>query len=97
MKSHIICLDCCSYGHPNKEIEKFYQYIDRILTKISEENKLVFCMGDQFNVNLSNCNVHTRTDDIDNIFSNNTVHGAIIGIIISYTSYPFRNNYPQWK
>ena len=66
IKSHIIYLGCCSYRHPNTEIEKFYQYIDRILTKISKESKLVFCMGDQFDVNLSNYNIHTHTDDIDN-------------------------------
>ena len=39
-------------------------------------------MGDQFDVNLSNYNIHTPTNDIDNIFSNNTVHKAVIGIII---------------
>ena len=39
-------------------------------------------MGDQFNVSLSNYNLCTHTNDIDNIFSNNTVHEAIIGIII---------------
>ena len=52
MKSHIVYLGCCLYRHPNTEMEKFYQYIDRNLAKISKENKLVFCMGDQFNVNL---------------------------------------------
>ena len=50
--------------------------------KIPIVNKFVFCMGDQFDVNLSNYNIHTPTNDIDNIFSNNTVHKAIIGIII---------------
>ena len=73
---------CCSYRDPNTEIEMFYQYIDRILTKISEENKPVFCMGDQCDINLSNYNVHTHANDIDNIFSNHTVHEAIIGINI---------------
>ena len=58
------------------------KYIDRILKQISKESTLVFCMGDQFDVNLSNYDVHIRTNDIDNIFSNNTVHEAIIGIII---------------
>ena len=80
MKSDIIYLACCSYRHPNTETEKFYQYVDRIFTKISKESKLVFCMGDQFNINLSTYNVHTHAND--NIFSNNTVHEAIIGIII---------------
>ena len=87
----------CSYRHP----KKFYQYIDKMLTKIFEENKLVFCLGDQFNVNLSNYNVYTHTNEfltimihiiycptdhsasiVDNIFSKNTVHEAIIEIII---------------
>ena len=49
---------------------------------ISKVNKFVFCMGDQFDVNLSNYNIHTRTNDIDNIILDNTVHKAIIGIII---------------
>ena len=31
-------------------------------------------MGDQFDVNLSNYNMHTPTNDIDNIFSSSTVH-----------------------
>ena len=38
-------------------------------------------MKNQFDVNLSNY-IHTRSSDIDNIFSNNIVHEAIIGIII---------------
>ena len=82
IKSHIIYLGCCSYRHPNTETEKCHQYIDGILTNICKENKLVFCMGDQFDVNLSNYNIHNHTHDTDNIFSNKTVHEAIIGIII---------------
>ena len=35
------------------------------MAKISKENKLVFCMGD-FNVNLSNYNGHTHTNDFLN-------------------------------
>ena len=34
-------------------------------------------MGDQFNVNLSNYNLHTHANGINNIFSNNTVHKAV--------------------
>ena len=41
-------------------------------------------MGDQFDVNLSNYNMYTPTNDIDNIFLSNTVHKAIIGIIIIF-------------
>ena len=44
---NILC--CSSYRHPNTEIEKFNKYIDKVMTKITKENKLIFCMGD-FNV-----------------------------------------------
>ena len=40
------------------------------MTKIVEENKLFFCMGD-FNVNLFNYNVHNPTNDfLDSMLSN---------------------------
>ena len=81
-KSHILYLGCCSYRHPNTEIEKFYQYIHRSLTKITKEKEIVFCMGDQFHVNILSYNIHFYTNHIDNIFSNNTVHEAKIRIII---------------
>ena len=60
---NVLC--CCAYRHPNTEIDKFNKYIDTVMAKISKENKLVFCMGD-FNVNLSNYNVHTHTNDFLN-------------------------------
>ena len=42
----------------------FINIFDRILTKVSsKENTLVFCMVDSFNVNPSNYNVHTHTND----------------------------------
>ena len=60
---NVLC--CCTYRHPNTEIDKFNKYINRVMAKISKENKLVFCMGD-FNVNLSNYNGDTHTNDFLN-------------------------------
>ena len=60
---NVLC--CCAYRHPNTEIDKFNEYINRVMAKISKENKLVFCMGD-FNANLLNYNVHTHTNDFLN-------------------------------
>ena len=38
---HPVYLGCCSYRHPNtEEIEKIYQYIDRIFDKTSKEKNL---------------------------------------------------------
>ena len=63
--------------------QKQYRCIDRILTKYLKQTNLCSDMGGQFDVNLSNYNMHTPTNDIDNIFLSNTVHKAIIGIIIA--------------
>ena len=63
-------LRCCAYRDPNTDVEKFINYMDRIMTKIVKENKLGFCMGD-FNVNLLNYNVHNPTNDfVDSMLSN---------------------------
>ena len=64
-KKSLNVLCCCAYRHPNTEIDKFNEYINRVMAKISKENKLVFCMGD-FNVNLLIYNVHTHTNDFLN-------------------------------
>ena len=37
---NVLC--CCSYRHPDTETEKFNKYIDKVMTKISKENKLIF-------------------------------------------------------
>ena len=60
---NVLC--CCAYRHPNTEVEKFNNYIDKVMQKISKENKLIFCMGD-FNVNLLNYNLHSHTNDFIN-------------------------------
>ena len=65
---NVLC--CCAYRHPNTDVEKFINCMDKIMTKTVKENKLVFCMGD-FNVNLLNYNVHNPTNDIlDSMLSN---------------------------
>ena len=57
------------YRHPNTDIEKFINYMDKVMTKIVRENKLVFCMGD-FSVNLLNYNVHNPTNEfLDSVLS----------------------------
>ena len=58
---NVLC--CCAYRHPNTEVEKFNNYIDKVMQKISKENKLIFYMGD-FNVNLLNYNLHSHTNDL---------------------------------
>ena len=75
---NILC--CCSYRHPNTEIEKFNKYIDKVITKITKENKLIFCMGD-FNVNLLNYNTHNYTYE----FMNNMISHYLLPHILHPT------------
>ena len=61
---NVLC--CCAYRHPNTEVEKFNNYIDKVMQKMSKENKLnFFCMGD-FNVNLLNYDLRSHTIDFIN-------------------------------
>ena len=60
---NVLC--CCAYRHPNTEVEQFNKYMDKVMDKVSKENKLIFCMGD-FNVNLLNYNIHSHTNDFVN-------------------------------
>ena len=46
---NILC--CCTYRHSNTELQSFMDYIDKNLTKVLKENKLVLMMRD-FNINL---------------------------------------------
>ena len=50
--SNILC--CCAYRHPNTDSEKFTEYMDMTMSKLSKENKLIFVLGD-FNLNPLNC------------------------------------------
>ena len=60
---NVLC--CCTYRHPITDINKFNNYIDNIVQKISKENKLLFIMGD-FNVNFLNYESHNDTNDFIN-------------------------------
>ena len=60
---NILC--ACTYRHPNTDIKKYIEYMDKIMSKISKESKLVFVMGD-FNVNLLNYESHNETNDFIN-------------------------------
>ena len=66
--------------HLNTEIEKFNKYIDKIMTKISKENNLIFCMGD-FNGNLLNYNTHNYTNE----FMNNMISHYLLPHILHPT------------
>ena len=48
---NVLC--CCAHRHPNTDVKKFNEYVDQTMHKISEENKLIFLMGD-FIINLLN-------------------------------------------
>ena len=56
----------CAYRHPNANADKFNDYINQTLEKISKENKLIFLIGD-FNINLLNYESHGETNDFINI------------------------------
>ena len=60
---NILC--ACTYRHPNTDIKKYIEYMDKTMSKISKGNKLVFVMGD-FNVNLLNYESHNETNDFIN-------------------------------
>ena len=55
----------CAYRHPNTNVDKFNDYINQTMEKISKENKLIFLIGD-FNINLLNYESHGETDDFIN-------------------------------
>ena len=65
---NILC--ACTYRHPNTDIKKYIDYMDKTMSKISKENKLVFVMGD-FNVNLLNYESHNETNDFINTMVSN--------------------------
>ena len=54
-----------AYRHPNTNVDKFNDYINQTMEKISKENKLIFLIGD-FNINLLNYESHGETNDFIN-------------------------------
>ena len=64
-------LFCCTYRHPNSDIENITSYFKTTLPTIA--NKNVFIMGD-FNVNLLNYDSHNPSREfINNFFSHNYI------------------------
>ena len=72
---NILC--CCTYRYPSSKINKFNDFVQEIITKIENENKLVFVMGD-ININLLNYENHTSTSDFINTFSTNHIQPLIL-------------------
>ena len=60
----------CIYKHPNMDVSDFNFLINKLLDKISKEQKQIFLLGD-FNMNLLNYNEHQPTNKfIDSLASN---------------------------
>ena len=55
------------YRHPNSNIDNFMDYVNSIMEKIHQENKLCLVMGD-FNIDLLKIESHSRSDDFLNMF-----------------------------
>ena len=60
---NIIC--CCAYRHPDTDAGKFLEYMESIVSKFENKNKLICIMGD-FNLNLLNYKSHSYTNDFIN-------------------------------
>ena len=65
-KSNIIII--CIYRHPNMDLNEFNNdYLNPLLTKLSEERKTVFLLGD-YNVDLSKYEQHPATNEFLNSY-----------------------------
>ena len=60
---NIIC--CCAYRHPDTDASKFLEYMESIVSKFENKNKLIYIMRD-FNLNLLNYESHSYTNDFIN-------------------------------
>jgi hypothetical protein len=57
-----------TYRPPDKNIQEFSTVIEEMLTKIKQENKYVYIMGD-FNINLLNVDTHIPSSEfLENMF-----------------------------
>lgn len=64
------------YRPPNTDIKLFNEFLDEYLTKINNEKKYVYLMGD-FNLNLLNEKSHTLTSEFVDIMFENTLFPLI--------------------
>ena len=64
---NIVC--GCIYRHPHEyNMESFFNYMDFVLSKLSNENKEVYICGD-FNINLLNINTDDAPSNLYNLFN----------------------------
>ena len=64
-----------TYRHPNTELQSFMDYIDKTLTEVSKENKLILMMGH------FNCESHSDTNE----FLNNMISHYLLPYILHPT------------
>ena len=55
---------CCAYRHPDTDASKFIEHFEHTLSKI-DKNKVI-CILEDFNVNLSNYETHSDTNNFLN-------------------------------
>ena len=72
---NILC--CCAYRHPSSDISKFSDYFQETFSKLENENKLIFVIGD-FNINLLNHENHTPTNEFINMMFSNNLQPSVI-------------------
>ena len=64
------------YRPPGQDVNEFNVFIDKVLSMITKNDKLVYLMGD-YNINLLNEDVHTHTNDFINIMSSYSFYPSI--------------------
>ena len=72
---NILC--CCAYRHPSSDISKFSDHFQETFSKLENENKLIFIMGD-FNINLLNHENHTPTNEFINMMFSNNLQPSVL-------------------
>ena len=70
-------LFCCAYRHPSSDISKFSDHFQETFSKLENENKLIFVIGD-FNINLLNHENHTPTNEFINMMFSNNLKPSVI-------------------
>ena len=72
---NILC--CCAYRHPSSDISVFSDHFQETFSKLENENKLIFVMGD-FNINLLNHENHTPTNEFINMMFSNNLQPSVL-------------------
>lgn len=64
------------YRPPGQDMNEFNEFIDRLLTNITQNDKLVYLIGD-FNINLLNEDIRGQTSDFINILTSYLLYPSI--------------------